>query len=326
MSDDVYITLDSSVYLVIDNPASNALTTTGAGGNIISESETSIVRWVIEDSLGSYTIPFTTLPVSRGGNSTKMPLTVNITAVGSSLGTGGEGFNFSTFETTNDDNTPYPAWGPVLSMNDQNGDDISLVAIDRFWVIDRSDYFQSPSLEITFGYDDSPNELGGSNAVTESTLQGYSYDEQNDIWGEITIPLLGLVQQVSGTADTVNNNVSGVQADGSAIVSYKLWTLAGEYIPPGACITVAYKMFTPNGDLKNDTWIIDCIDETPNNTVTIVNRWGDEVASFAGYDNSSVVWDGTNKGGELLNPGTYFYVINIEDTGDKHTGWVQIVY
>ena len=46
------------------------------------------------------------------------------------------------------------------------------------------------------------------------------------------------------------------------------------------------------------------------------------VQEFEDYDNSTVVWDGTNKNGKPLPDGTYFYVIELDD--ETLTGWVQI--
>ncbi|MEI6681522.1 MAG: choice-of-anchor L domain-containing protein [Bacteroidota bacterium] len=84
-----------------------------------------------------------------------------------------------------------------------------------------------------------------------------------------------------------------------------------------------YNVITPNGDGLNDTWIIDCIDRFPGNTVTIFNRWGDEVNTFRGYNNTSVVWKGTGKNNEPLPGGTYFYIFSSPGGGTR-TGWVYI--
>ncbi|MBL4651333.1 MAG: gliding motility-associated C-terminal domain-containing protein [Flavobacteriales bacterium] len=81
--------------------------------------------------------------------------------------------------------------------------------------------------------------------------------------------------------------------------------------------------FSPDGDGTNDTWIIQGIEFTEN-TVIIFNRWGDTIGEFENYDNTSVVWNGTNTRGELLPTGTYFYVITIDgEITDKN--WIQIV-
>jgi gliding motility-associated-like protein len=88
------------------------------------------------------------------------------------------------------------------------------------------------------------------------------------------------------------------------------------------CIVI-YNVITPNGDGVNDTWIIDCIELFPKNKVEIFNRWGDLVNSFQNYNNADVVWKGTNKNGEPLPDGTYFYILNIRN-GSTFKGWVYV--
>ncbi len=86
-----------------------------------------------------------------------------------------------------------------------------------------------------------------------------------------------------------------------------------------------YHGITPNGDGKNDTWIIENIELFPENTVQIFNRWGMEVWFESNYDNVNVVWEGNmgNKDeGKQLEDGTYFYVAIIE--GKDYKGWVEL--
>ncbi|MAZ26136.1 MAG: hypothetical protein CL868_03530 [Cytophagaceae bacterium] len=71
---------------------------------------------------------------------------------------------------------------------------------------------------------------------------------------------------------------------------------------------------SPNGDGKNDFWEIPGIEDYPDNTVRIYNRWGDLVYEGMGYDNLSTTFNGTANqktgmgAGELPN-GTYFFTI-----------------
>jgi gliding motility-associated-like protein len=86
---------------------------------------------------------------------------------------------------------------------------------------------------------------------------------------------------------------------------------------------IIHNVITPNGDGINDGWIIDGIEEFPDNDVLIFNRWGDEVRSFQHYDNTTTVWKGENNQGKHLPDGTYYYIITIKDGGSR-TGWVLI--
>ncbi len=85
-----------------------------------------------------------------------------------------------------------------------------------------------------------------------------------------------------------------------------------------------YNAFTPDGDGQNDIWFIRGIQEYPENEVRIMNRWGDVVNRFKGYDNRKTVWKGKNGNGDRLPAGTYYYIIQVEGPPEKLTGWVQV--
>ncbi len=89
--------------------------------------------------------------------------------------------------------------------------------------------------------------------------------------------------------------------------------------------------FSPNADGINDFWVIDGIENYPDNEVTIYNRWGDAIYQTEGYDNFKNVFDGTtNKktsvGGGKLPEGTYFFNISINGAHnlDKTKGYLVI--
>jgi gliding motility-associated-like protein len=88
------------------------------------------------------------------------------------------------------------------------------------------------------------------------------------------------------------------------------------------CTLKFYTGITPNGDGKNDKWIIENIEQFPDNDIKIFNRWGEIVWDAEGYDNSTVVWDGENGGGGQLESATYFYVANV--SGQVYRGWVEL--
>ncbi len=74
--------------------------------------------------------------------------------------------------------------------------------------------------------------------------------------------------------------------------------------------------FSPDGDGVNETWLIDKIEDYPDNLVQIYNRWGNLVFEVHGYDNKSKVFSGSanrlNKlGANTLPKGTYFFYIKI---------------
>ena len=65
--------------------------------------------------------------------------------------------------------------------------------------------------------------------------------------------------------------------------------------------------FSPNGDGKNDKWIIDLISQFPNNVVEVYNRWGELLFYSQGYN---VPFDGRYRNKDLP-VGTYYYIINL---------------
>jgi gliding motility-associated-like protein len=84
-----------------------------------------------------------------------------------------------------------------------------------------------------------------------------------------------------------------------------------------------YNGFSPNGDNNNDHLVIRGIEDFPDNEIEFFNRYGDKIKKLSHYDNHNVFWDGTNKNGEQLPDGTYFYVLKIGDA-TPFTGWIFI--
>jgi len=80
--------------------------------------------------------------------------------------------------------------------------------------------------------------------------------------------------------------------------------------------------FSPNGDGYNDYWKIPALSYYTNNEVLIINRWGNEIWKGVNYNNQSVKWEGKNMNGEDMPDGTYYYIINYNNT--VKTGWVFI--
>jgi gliding motility-associated-like protein len=92
-------------------------------------------------------------------------------------------------------------------------------------------------------------------------------------------------------------------------------------------------VITPNGDGVHDTLEIRGLENYPNNTVRIYNRWGVMVYQTKAYNTSGNVFDGTSQGrvtvdqDNKLPVGTYFYVIDYQDNGGNMkqlTGYIYI--
>ncbi|RYY38753.1 MAG: T9SS type B sorting domain-containing protein [Chitinophagaceae bacterium] len=80
-------------------------------------------------------------------------------------------------------------------------------------------------------------------------------------------------------------------------------------------------VFTPNGDGRNDFWAIEALKAYRSYTVDLFNRFGQLLLhSESRFDG----WDGTLKG-KPLPSGTYYYVISIADSGQRLSGYVDLL-
>ena len=69
---------------------------------------------------------------------------------------------------------------------------------------------------------------------------------------------------------------------------------------------------------------IELLPETKENTVSVFNRWGDEVFTTTNYNNSGRVFKGLNKNGDELPTGTYFYKIEFASGRKSQTGYLSL--
>ena len=221
-----YINIENNAYLVIDNGAANAVTLLGTGGNILSESETDLVKWNVGNATGLYLVPFTNT------NGVKVPVDINITTAGSAGGS----LLLSTYRTTNM-NTPWPAVAPAVTnmCSPVIQADASLYVVDRFWRIDGNSYATKPAATLSFGYDFA-NEAGGANTINEANLQAQRFNPTQGS-GVPTCPFPApppgpgghweglLFGTVNTTTDRVNNAVI------SSADFFKDWILVDNSTP-----------------------------------------------------------------------------------------------
>lgn len=207
------IVIKNNAYLVLgDSSTIPNIDTLNGGGQIISENENNTIRWYIGNTIGDYLLPFGTQTLTQGGNGNKIPLSFKITTVGN---VGGY-IDFSTYETISDDNTPYPTG--VTNLFSSPSVDNSLKLIDRFWKIDTNDYTTTPEMTINIGYDNTANEIGGTNTITESNLFAQNWDASLGKW------IAG-----SGFANTSNQTVENISTTTSGFRPF--WSLVDNATP-----------------------------------------------------------------------------------------------
>ena len=83
--------------------------------------------------------------------------------------------------------------------------------------------------------------------------------------------------------------------------------------------------FTPNGDGRDDTWQIEFIEQYPDNTVTVFNRWGNKIFSAEHYSRANE-WRG-DINGQPAPVGTYYYVVVTKGPlGRSYAGSLTVLY
>jgi gliding motility-associated-like protein len=92
----------------------------------------------------------------------------------------------------------------------------------------------------------------------------------------------------------------------------------------GPCQVQVFTGITINADGKNEHLYIENIEQYPNNTVTVFNRWGTQLYSGKGYDNVNKFWPSVDEADKLV-AGTYFYVLEIGDGSKTRKGWIEII-
>ena len=139
---------------------------------------------------------------------------------------------------------------------------------------------------------------------------------ENDLWfgspAVVTIVELPEAGQASVQSDQSILYTVGTEFVGTVALTYQLCLEDC----PALCDTAEVRfevlpqlvipdVFTPNGDLVNDTFEIDGLERFPENELVVVNRWGSQVYAATDYDST---WNGQWDGKDLPE-GTYFYVL-----------------
>ncbi len=127
-----------------------------------------------------------------------------------------------------------------------------------------------------------------------------------------------------------DNPSDPADTDGDGIPDFQESDSDGDGIPDGQedVITI-YQGFSPNDDGKNDVWWIEGIEEYPNNSVQIFNRWGNKIYETNSYNNQDRAWGSQSSIGLILGEsqvpdGTYFYIIDLGDGSAPRRGYVIV--
>ena len=109
---------------------------------------------------------------------------------------------------------------------------------------------------------------------------------------------------------------------------YEVLTLASSLGEPREFISVDNFLVTPNGDGVNDSLVIPELEQSPNNTVVIFDRYGLKVFEmenytdeFNGIPNSGIILMDKEKG---LPVGVYFFIVKMKDLNLDFQGFLYL--
>jgi len=167
--------------------------------------------------------------------------------------------------------------------------------------IDVNDKFNDP-------YNDLPN-LDGD---VESDFRDTNDDDD---------ALMTIDEDLNGDGDYSNDDT-----DGNGTPDYLQPNVPDEDVE-------VFNVITPNGDGVHDELRISGLENYPNNTLSIYNRWGVMVYTTKSYNTAGNVFNGTSEGritvekDNKLPVGTYFYILDYLDVTGKTitlTGYIYI--
>ncbi|OWY25080.1 tandem-95 repeat protein [Sphingobacteriales bacterium UPWRP_1] len=189
------------------------------------------------------------------------------------------------------------------------------------------------------------------NAADDAATTQINIDVVIDVLGNDTNPLPGNLTVVSIAAEPVNgtatinidqsityapdNGFYGIDSftyvvcnpnfgDGQTICDTATVVVTVEN--PAACVPKAYGAISPNGDGKNDYFVIENLDCNgyESNELVIFNRWGNVVFEAENYGAANW-WDGTFKdSGNIVPDGTYFYILTTNTGGVELQGYLEV--
>ncbi len=158
--------------------------------------------------------------------------------------------------------------------------------------------------------------------------------------GVVTLELLNNQEVILTDISWYDNLTNGNIGHGPEVYNLPAGFYTAEFITSESCEgsastevkteILSYNLVSVNGDNKNDAWIVDCLQNFPNNNVKVFNRSGIKVYEADGYNNTNVIFKGVGENGvyflgDKLPDGTYFYIIDKRDGSRPVTGYLELV-
>jgi gliding motility-associated-like protein len=207
----------------------------------------------------------------------------------------------------------------VLYPHNSKEESIVTINSKEYWNITQDEGSENIVLSLTLDHDTTPSDFFTQNEDTELAIVRWN--------GTKWVNEKGVLSETI-TGEPYSNLLTGT------VSGYGIFTMAlvKKTPPEPPTDLIVYNAVSPNDDGINDTFHIKGIDNYPDNTVEIYNRWGVKVFDAKSYNESDNVFRGYSDGrvtvnrGEKLPTGTYFYILkyNKNGKGEQKTGYLYI--
>lgn len=214
-----------------------------------------------------------------------------------------------------DDNGGYAVNVTVDGCTSANALPFNLTVLPAAIVVAQNDNYQIPYTQKLLQGNLLANDQFNTKSLLISIVSGPAF-------GELTLQADGTFKYetepgFTGTVTVVYSICGSIceEACDEGILTIEI----SEDITPTDCDI--HNIITPNGDGFNDYFLVPCLDDYPEHTLSIFNRWGGLVYSTDNYQQD---WNGTYNGTPLTH-GTYFYLIQIKGLNEQTlSGYLHI--
>ncbi|WP_083564921.1 gliding motility-associated C-terminal domain-containing protein [Sinomicrobium oceani] len=188
----------------------------------------------------------------------------------------------------------------TLYPHSDKENNIEIIDNGEYWEINRTAGMSDIVLTLTWNEATTPSDI--LRKEEGKAIHIVRWDAVNKRW-----------KDEGGVTDNEEKTVT------TAVSGYGIFTFAKVRTEEEPTGLVIYNGVSPNGDGRNDFFYIKGLENYPENTVEIYNRWGVKVYEAKGYNNTNVRFDGYSHGratlnkGKLLPTGTYFYILKYND-------------
>ena len=239
-----------------------------------------------------------TFPIGKNGK--LRPLTITSEAIN----------DYARSAYFNEDPNSPSIFGTSFNTDEIENDFLS-VSTQEFWQLEG----EVPS-KVTLTWDNQSSVGLLGEFITDLKVVGWNRTQKQ--WENLgNSEVEGSVSNGSVTSDTFIPN------------DYEIITIGGnnDLLETLDNIKLDNYYMTPNGDGINDRLVIEGIENSPNNTLQIFNRYGILVYSKQNYIDE---FDGISNRGNVISQGSglasgiYFYIINLNDLEQRHQGYLYL--